>query len=55
MKVLFNDFREMPDKLAAEAFLTRWCVEVNAAKILAFKKFVNTVRAHGSGIVHFVE
>jgi transposase len=28
---------------------------VNAAKIPAFMKFANTIRAHWLGIVHFVE
>jgi transposase len=55
LKVLFNDLWEMPDKPAADAFLRQCCVEVDAAKIPAFMKFANTVRAHGSGIVHSVE
>ena len=55
LKVLFNDLWEMPDKPAADAFLRQCCVEVDAAKIPAFMKFANTVRAHGPGIVHFVE
>ena len=55
LKVLFNDLWTMPDKPAAEAFLRQWCAEVEANKIPAFMKFANTVRAHWSGIVHFVE
>ena len=55
LKVLFNDLWEMPNKTAAEAFLKQWCDEVDAAKIPAFMKFAKTVRAHWSGIVHFVE
>jgi len=55
LKVLFNDLWEMPDKPTADAFLRQWCDEVDAAKIPAFMKFANTVRAHWSGIVHFVE
>jgi transposase len=50
MKVLFNDLWEMPYKLAAKAFLGQWCVEVHAARIPAFKKFANTVRAMGRGL-----
>ena len=49
LKVLFNDLWEMPDKPAAEAFLRQWCDEVDAAKIPAFMKFANTVRAHWFG------
>ena len=55
LKVLFNDLWEMPDKPAACAFLTEWCNEVEAAKIPAFMTFEKTVKAHWSGIVHFVE
>lgn len=55
LKTLFSDLWDMPDKPAAEAFLTQWCAEVEAAKIPAFMKFAKTVRAHWSGIVHFVE
>jgi len=55
LKVLFNDLWEMPDKPAACAFLTEWCNEVDAAKIPAFMTFAKTVKAHWSGIVHFVE
>lgn len=55
LKELFNDLWTMSDKPAAEAFLRQWCAEVDATKISAFMKFANTVRAHWSGIVHFVE
>jgi transposase len=55
LKVLFNDLWDMPDKPAAEAFLTQWCQAVEAAKIPAFKDFAKTVKAHWHGIVHFVE
>lgn len=55
LKVLFNDLWEMPDKPSAQAFLEHWCAEVEQAKIPAFMKFAKTVRAHWSGIVHFVE
>ncbi|MCF6217827.1 MAG: transposase, partial [Gammaproteobacteria bacterium] len=55
LKELFNDLWGMPDKQTAEAFLAQWCGEVEAAKIPAFKKFSRTVKAHWSGIIHFVE
>jgi len=45
----------MPDKPAAEAFLKLWCAEVEEANIPAFMKFARTVKAHRSGIVHYVE
>lgn len=55
LKVLFNDLWEMPNKEAATAFLTNWCDEVEKAKIPAFMTFSKTVRAHWSGIIHFIE
>ncbi|WP_221900486.1 transposase, partial [Bathymodiolus platifrons methanotrophic gill symbiont] len=45
----------IPDKVSVEAFLKQWCEEVEKPKILAFMKFVKTVRSHWSGIIHFVE
>ena len=55
LKELFDDLWTMPNKPAANAFLNDWCAQVEKAKILAFQKFVNTLRAHWSGIIHFVE
>jgi transposase len=55
LKTLFNDLWEMPDKASATAFLTQWCDEVNDAKIPALMQFSKTVKAHWSGILHFVE
>lgn len=55
LKVLFNDVWEMTSKEAADAFLRQWCQEVEDAKIAPLMRFCNTVRAHWSGIVHFVE
>jgi transposase len=54
-RLTFNVLLEMPDKPAAAAFVRQCCDEVDAAKIPAFMKFANTVRAHWSGIVHFVQ
>jgi len=45
----------MPGKEAATAFLTNGCDEIEKAKITAFMAFSKTVRAHWSGIIHFVE
>ena len=55
LKVLFNDLWEIPEKTAATTFLTTWCNEVEEAKIPAFMAFSKMVKAHWSGIIHFVE
>ena len=55
LKVLFNDLCDMPNKPAANAFLQQWCDDVEKAKIPAFMAFAKTIKAHWTGIVHFVE
>jgi transposase len=55
LKELFNDLWTMPNKSTASEFLNDWCAQVEESKIPAFQKFANTVRAHWSGIIHFVE
>jgi transposase len=53
LKTLFNDLWTMPDKTAADEFLTDWCAQVKLAGIAAFDKFAKTVRAHWWGIIEF--
>jgi transposase len=55
LKELFHDVWSMPDKPTASAFLNDWCAQVERTKIPAFQKFANTLRAHWTGIIHFVE
>jgi transposase len=55
LKELFNDLWTMPDKATASAFPKDWCIQVEKEKIPAFQKFANTVKAHWTGIIHFVE
>jgi len=55
LKVLFNDFWEMESIKTAEEFLKDWCNQVSEAKIPAFDKFSNTLKAHWSGVVRFIE
>jgi transposase len=55
LKTLFNDLWEMPNKVAAPAFIEQWCREVEQSKIQAFRVFAKTVKSHLSGIVNFVE
>lgn len=55
LKVLFDDFWTMSDKEEAEGFLAYWCDLVEDTKIYPFIKFANTVKAHWSGIVNYIE
>lgn len=53
LKTLFNDLWTMPNKVAADAFLTHWCEQVKAAGIAAFDQFAKTLRGHWWGIIEF--
>lgn len=55
LKTLFNDFWEFSDKEEAEGFLAYWCDLVDEENIMPFKKFANTVKAHWSGIMNYIE
>jgi transposase len=55
LKQLFNEFWELNDMEEALAFLTFWCDLVMATDIIPFKKFVNTIKAHWSGIVNYIK
>lgn len=55
LKTLFNDLWDMPNKMAAIAFIEQWCQEVEQSKIQPFMTFAKTVKSHLSGIVNFVE
>lgn len=55
LKELFNDLWEMESEEEATAFLVSWCEEVEEKDIHPFKQFINTVKAHWSGIVNFCE
>lgn len=55
LKELFDDFWAFSDVEEATAFLTYWCDLVNQTSIQPFKKFVNTVKSHWSGIVNFIK
>lgn len=55
LKTLFNDLWDMPNKVAATAFIEQWCREVEQSKIQAFMAFAKTVKSHLPGIVNFIE
>lgn len=55
LKHLFNDFWDIEDKQEAERYLAFWCDLVDESGIFPFKKVVNTIKAHWSGIINYIE
>ena len=55
LKELFKDLWQMEYKEEAGAFLSYWCDLVDEAKIFPFKKFVNTLKTHWSGIMNYFD
>lgn len=54
LKELFNDFWDFKDPEEATAFLAYWCDLVDEAKLKHFKKFANTIKAHWTGILNYI-
>jgi transposase len=54
-KELFNDLWEFNEKEQAAGFLAFWCDLVEEGKIIPFKNFVKTIKAHWSGITNYFE
>ena len=52
---LFDDFFTLHNEEQAAAYLAWWCDQVDDSGIIPFKKFVNTVKAHWSGIVNWYD
>jgi len=55
LKHLFKDFWDINDKQEAEGYLAFWCDLVDDSGIFPFKKAVNTIKAHWSGIINYIE
>jgi len=55
LKLLFDDFWEMKNIEDSEGFLAYWCDLVKESKILPLIKFSNTIKAHWSGIINYLE
>ena len=55
LKHLFNDFWDIEDKQEAEGYLAFWCDLADESGIFPFKKAVNTIKAHWSGIINYIE
>lgn len=55
LKELFNDFWELKDPEEAEGYLAFWCDLARESNIRPFVKAANTIEAHWSGIVNYIE
>ncbi len=52
---LFKDFWDIENKEEAEGYLAYWCDIASESKIAPFVKVVNTIKAHWSGILNYIE
>ena len=55
LKELFDDFWQFHDKELAMGWLNWWCDLVEESGVQPFKKFVNTLKAHWTGVVNYIE
>jgi len=55
LKLLFDDFWSMENVEESEGFLAFWCDLVYESGIQPMIKFANTVKAHWSGIVNYLQ
>lgn len=55
LKEMFNNFWNIKDKEEAESYLAFWCDMVDESKISPFIKTSNTIKAHWSGIINYIE
>jgi transposase len=55
LKYLFKDFWDIKDKEEAEGYLAFWCDLVDDSSIFPFKKAANTIKAHWSGIINYID
>ena len=55
LRELFNDYWEFSDVEQAAAFLSYWCDIAQDSKIQPIIKFSNTIKAHWSGIINYVQ
>lgn len=55
LKQLFSEFWEIKEKEEAESYLAYWCDIVDESAIQPFIRAANTIRAHWSGIINYIE
>ena len=54
LKELFDDFWDFKDPEEAAAFLAYWCDLVEEANLRPFRKFANTIQAHWTGVLNYI-
>ena len=52
---LFKDFWDIPSKEEAEGYLAFWCDMALESGIIPFRRAVNTIKAHWTGILNYIE
>ena len=52
---MFTEFWNIKDGEPAESYLAFWCDMVMETDIQPFKKFVNTIKGHWSGIINYIK
>ena len=55
LKEMFTEFWNIKDGESAESYLAFWCDMVMETDIQPFKKFVNTIKGHWSGIINYIK
>ena len=55
LKQLFMEFWEIKDKQEAEGYLAFWCDLAEESAIRPFVKVVNTIKAHWTGIINYIQ
>ena len=55
LKQLFLEFWELEDKQEAEGYLAFWCDIAEESGIRPFMKVVNTIKAHWTGIINYIQ
>ena len=55
LKQLFEDFWDIQDKEEAAGYLAFWCDLAEESRIYPFQRAVNTIKAHWTGILNYIE
>lgn len=54
LKVLFDQFWNIEDRIMAELFLEEWCLQANKTMIQPFVHFASTLKKHWNGILNYI-